>query len=81
MAAARSGLKQVILPDQNRNDWEEVPNEVREKMEAHFVKNISDLIDIALRANATGKQENKAPVAGKQESRSRALTPRQQVSA
>jgi ATP-dependent Lon protease len=81
MAAARSGLKQVILPDQNRNDWEEVPNEVREKMEAHFVKSISDLVGIALRNNATGKQENKAPVAGKQESRSRAVTPRQQVSA
>ena len=49
MAAARSGLKQVILPDQNRNDWEEVPNEVREKMEVHFVKNIAELIKVALR--------------------------------
>ena len=49
MAAARSGLKQVILPDQNRNDWEEVPSEVREKMEVHFVKYISELIKVALR--------------------------------
>jgi len=49
MAAARSGLKQVILPEQNRNDWEEVPKEVREKMEVHFVKNISELIREALR--------------------------------
>jgi ATP-dependent Lon protease len=49
MAAARSGLKQVILPEQNRNDWLEVPTEVREKMEAHFVKNISELIKTALR--------------------------------
>jgi ATP-dependent Lon protease len=72
MAAARSGLKQVILPDQNRNDWQEVPSEVREKMEAHFVKNISELIGVALRP---------AAAAAKQENRSRAITPRQQVSA
>jgi ATP-dependent Lon protease len=49
MAAARSGLKHVILPDQNRNEWLEVPNEVREKMQIHFVKNISELIKTALR--------------------------------
>lgn len=49
MAAARSGLKQVILPEQNRNEWLEVPDEVREKMQVHFVKNISELIKTALR--------------------------------
>jgi ATP-dependent Lon protease len=50
MAAARSGLKEVILPEQNRNEWLEVPNEVREKMQVHFVKNISELIKTALRS-------------------------------
>jgi ATP-dependent Lon protease len=49
MAAARSGLRQVILPDQNRNDWLDVPAEVREKMQAHFVRNISELLQTALR--------------------------------
>ena len=48
LAAARSGLKEVILPDQNKNDWEEVPEEVRAKMKVHFVKQISDLIRLAL---------------------------------
>jgi len=48
LAAARSGLKQVILPDQNRNDWLEVPVEVRRKLKAHFVKNISQMIPLAL---------------------------------
>jgi len=50
LAAARSGLKHVLLPDQNRNDWIEVPAEVRKKMKAHFVRHISDLIPLALRA-------------------------------
>jgi ATP-dependent Lon protease len=49
LAAARSGLKEVILPEQNRNDWLEVPEEVRRKMKAHFVNDISQLFAVALR--------------------------------
>ena len=49
LAASRSGLKQIILPDQNRNDWLEVPIEVRSKMKVDFVKHISQLIPLALR--------------------------------
>jgi ATP-dependent Lon protease len=49
LAAARSGLKQVILPDGNRNDWNEVPEEVRKKMKAHFASHVSDLIRCALK--------------------------------
>jgi ATP-dependent Lon protease len=50
LAAARSGLKEVILPEQNRNDWLEVPEEVRAKMKVHFVNDISQLFAVALRA-------------------------------
>ncbi len=49
MAAARSGLKQVILPAQNKSDWAEVPDEVRKKMKVRFVDHISELIRLALR--------------------------------
>ena len=48
LAAARSGLKHVILPDQNRNDWLEVPAEVRRKLKAHFVENVAQMFPIAL---------------------------------
>jgi ATP-dependent Lon protease len=48
LAAARSGIKQVILPHLNRNDWEEVPKDIRERMKVHFVRDISELIAIAL---------------------------------
>ncbi len=50
LAAARSGLKQMILPEQNRNDWLEVPAEVRQKLKAHFIENISQLFPLALSA-------------------------------
>ncbi len=49
LAAARSGVKQLILPEQNKNDWLEVPTEVRSKMKVHFVRTISQLIPLALR--------------------------------
>ena len=48
MAAARSGIREMILPDQNRNDWLEVPDEIRKKMKIHFVKQICDLLPKAL---------------------------------
>ncbi|MBM3848212.1 MAG: endopeptidase La, partial [Verrucomicrobia bacterium] len=50
MAAARSGIKQVIIPDQNRNDWLEVPEEVRAKIRVHFVKTLSDAMAKALKS-------------------------------
>jgi ATP-dependent Lon protease len=49
LAAARSGIKQVILPEQNKNDWSEVPDEVHKKMKVHFVNHISELIEAALK--------------------------------
>src|SRR6266446_4211176 len=49
LAAARSGIKQIILPEQNRSDWLEVPTEVRHKLKVRFVRTISDLIKAALR--------------------------------
>ena len=49
LAAARFGLKQVILPEQTRGDWSEVPEEVRHKLQAHFIRHISELLPLALR--------------------------------
>ncbi len=48
LAAARFGIKQVVLPDQNRPDWTEVPEEVRHKLKVHFIKHISELLPLVL---------------------------------
>jgi ATP-dependent Lon protease len=48
LAAVRFGLKHVILPQQNHSDWMEVPKEVRDKIKAHFVSEISQAVKIAL---------------------------------
>lgn len=55
LAAARSGLKEVILPEQNRPDWQEVPEEVRRKLKAQFVDRVAQLIPLALQPNAASK--------------------------
>ncbi len=49
LAASRFGIKQLLLPEQNRSDWSEVPSEVRDKMTVHFIKHISELLPLALR--------------------------------
>jgi ATP-dependent Lon protease len=48
LAASRFGIKQVILPAQNKKDWLEVPDEVRAKMQVHFVRHIHEALTIAL---------------------------------
>jgi ATP-dependent Lon protease len=49
LAAARFGIKQVILPEQCRADWSEVPEEVRHKLKVHFIRHISEMLPLALR--------------------------------
>jgi len=48
LAAARFGIKRVVLPDQSRSDWSEVPEEVRRKLKVHFIRHISELLPLVL---------------------------------
>jgi ATP-dependent Lon protease len=48
IAAARFGVKEVILPEGNKPDWQDVPAEVRAKLKAHFVKQIAEVLQLAL---------------------------------
>ena len=50
LAASRFGVKQVILPEGNKSDWLDVPAEVRAKLKVHFVRQISEAIQLALEA-------------------------------
>jgi ATP-dependent Lon protease len=47
-AAHRSGIKEVILPDHNRKDLEDVPEHVAKDLTFHFSKEIKDVLSIAL---------------------------------
>ena len=48
LAAARAGVKHLILPERCRNDLEEVPEQVRKKLTVHPVKHMHEVIELAL---------------------------------
>jgi len=50
LAANRAGIKHVIVPEQNRKDLVEIPAEVQQKIKVHFVRYISEVLPLALRA-------------------------------
>ncbi len=48
LAAHRAGIKEVLLPKQNEKDLEEVPVEVRDSMQFHFVDRSMEAIMLAV---------------------------------
>ena len=48
LAAHAAGLTDVILPERNRGDLDDVPEEVREAMTFHPVMTIDEVLDLAL---------------------------------
>ncbi len=48
LAAHRAGLTDVIIPERNRRDLEDVPAEVLEQVTVHPVLTVQEVLDIAL---------------------------------
>ena len=48
IAALRSGIKEIVLPEENKKDLEEIPDEVKKKLQFHFVRNAEEVLKIAL---------------------------------
>lgn len=51
LAARRAHIKTVILPEPNRRDLEDLPQEVRDDLNFIFVENVRQVFDAALRDN------------------------------
>ncbi|MGA7704289.1 MAG: endopeptidase La [Solirubrobacteraceae bacterium] len=48
LAAHAAGLTDVILPERNRGDLDDIPEEVREQMSFHPVMSVQEVLDLAL---------------------------------
>ncbi|MGM0578779.1 MAG: endopeptidase La [Myxococcota bacterium] len=48
LAAHRSGIKHVILPERNKKDLPDIPEEVREELQVHFVHRLDEALEVAL---------------------------------
>jgi len=65
LAAFRAGITEVVLPRENDKDLEEIPAEVRDRIEIHLVDSMDDVLRLALdgqpRAAAAAQAEKLAP--------------------
>ena len=48
LAAFRAGIREIIVPADNKKDLEEIPSEVRDKFTIHLAEDISQVLDWAL---------------------------------
>ena len=48
LAASQFGIKQILLPEKNKRDMEEIPKSVRDKMHFIYVKDVDDVLAHAL---------------------------------
>ena len=46
LAAHRSGILEVVLPESNRHDVEELPSLVRDELTLHWVKHVDEVLQI-----------------------------------
>jgi ATP-dependent Lon protease len=62
LAAFRAGIREVILPTENEKDLEDIPEDVRTVMQFHLVKEMDEVIPLALDGTlpVTGPTEQEA---------------------
>ena len=46
LAAHRAGIRNVILPNKNKKDLTEIPNQIKDEMTFHFISKMSELVDL-----------------------------------
>ena len=60
IAARRQGITEMIMPEECRRDYDELPDYIREGLSVHFASRYDDVFDIAFRAKpVTGKARKK----------------------
>ncbi|HEX2807842.1 MAG TPA: endopeptidase La, partial [Kineosporiaceae bacterium] len=64
LAAHRAGLSEVILPERNRPDLDDVPEQVREQLTVHLVSDVAEVIDLALEPAAAAEATGSDSTAG-----------------
>jgi len=53
LAAHRAGIRRIILPAQNENDVEEIPEDVRKELEIIPATRVSDVLKAALESEVS----------------------------
>lgn len=62
LAAHRGGIKHVIIPDENRKDLADIPENVLKKLTIHPLKTIEQVLELALQRSPFASQPLIAPI-------------------
>lgn len=60
LAAYRNGMKEIILPFDNKKDLEDIPEEIRKKLKFHFVKEADEVIETLFSIKKESKSSSQA---------------------
>jgi len=63
LAAHRSGIKMILLPERNKKDLPDIPQAVRDELTIHFVSRMQDALELALDKTAKPKAAPVTPSA------------------
>ena len=55
LAAHRAGLKEIILPKENKKDLEEIPLNITKELKFHFVEHMNEVLGLALKLSKKEK--------------------------
>jgi ATP-dependent Lon protease len=58
LAAHRAGIKTVVLPERNKKDQPDIPEEVRESLELEFVSRMDEVIELAFDQGAPAADDD-----------------------
>jgi ATP-dependent Lon protease len=56
LAAHRAGIRAVILPDRNRKDLPDIPDEIRDDIELIFIQRMNEVLQAAIVQEETGTE-------------------------
>lgn len=48
LAAKRAGITKVLMPEQNKRDFDEIPENAKKDMEFHYLKSLDEVFNLAL---------------------------------
>jgi ATP-dependent Lon protease len=54
IAARRAGIREILLPEDNRGDFEEVPEHVRRGLTIHFVRRFAEVVPLLFKEKRAG---------------------------
>ncbi len=61
LAAHRAGIKEIILPEWNQKDLEDVPPKVKKEIRFHFVDKMKDVLELALNGKKRPTRKRRSP--------------------